>query len=279
MKTRNSMKSLLLVLSLVCSTMLQAQSNYQTKLKELFEVNTTMSGMDLNQQQEAYAKMLQAGGISGEQAKALSAEYFRTQFMNDLVTVVTPYYQSVLSEADINNLLSKFNTPEGKTAMAHIGKASAAMSSPEAQAFIQNSLIALLQGQQVSELKPEACGAVYQQKFEEYYIVSNIESSVASTISSLEPMLMAQAKTESQKMGMRKTLDAVGQFLTKNMKVFSLNAFYPEVTEADLDFFVGVMKTPAGQNMNKGNAALTNDALNMGQKVVQGFVDWVRKQQ
>lgn len=279
MKTKNSMKSLLLVLSLVCSTMLQAQTSYQSKLKELFEVNTTMSGMDLNQQQEAYTKMLQAGGISGEQAKTLSAEYFRTQFMNDLVTVLTPYYQSVLSEADINSLLSQFNTPEGKTAMAHIGKASAAMSSPEAQAFMQNSLVALLQGQQVSDLKPEACSAVYQQKFEEYYVVSNVESSVASTISSLEPMLMAQAKSESQKMEMRKMLNVVGQFLTKNMKVFSLNAFYPEVTETDLDFFVGVMKTPAGQNMNKGNAALTKDALNMGQKLVLGFVGWVEKQQ
>lgn len=279
MKTRNSMKSLLLVLVLVCTTALQAQTSYQSKLKELFEVNSTMSGMDLNQQRDAYAKMLQAGGVSGEQAKALSDEYFRTQFLNDLAKVATPYYQGVLSEADINSLLSQFKTPKGKTAMAHIGKASAAMSSPEAQAFMQNSLMAILQGQQVNELQPEACSAVYQQKFEEYYLVSNVEGSVASALSSLEPMLMAQAQNESQKLEVRKMLNAVSQFLTKNMKVFSLNAFYPEVTESDLNFFVGVMKTPAGQNMNKGNAALTKDALNLGQKLVQEFVGWVGTKQ
>jgi hypothetical protein len=144
---------------------------------------------------------------------------------------------------------------------------------------MQNSLMAILQGQQVNELQPEACSAVYQQKFEEYYLVSNVEGSVASALSSLEPMLMAQAQNESQKLEVRKMLNAVSQFLTKNMKVFSLNAFYPEVTEADLNFFVGVMKTPAGQNMNKGNAALTKDALNLGQKLVQEFVGWVGTKQ
>ncbi len=278
MRTRNSIKSLLLVFALVCTTALQAQSGYQNKLKALFQVNTAMSGMDFNQQRDSYVKMLQAGGASNEAAQALCNEYFRTQYMDDLVKVIAPYYQNVMSEADIDSMIALFGTPEGIAAMDHIGKASAVMSSPEAQAFMQNSLMGIFQGQQMTGVGSEACSAVYQQKFEEYYVLF-VESNVTSMLSSLEPMFMGMAQTESQKVEIRKLLNTTTEFLTKNLKVFYLNAFYPDVTEADLDFYLGMMKTPAGQNMNKGSVALSKDAMNVGVQMLKEFTAWVEKQQ
>lgn len=263
----------------VCVMGMHAQTSYQNKLKELFNANTTLMNLDAEQQVDAYANMLKMGGMGEADAKALCQKYFSTQFMNDMVEVVSPYYEKVLSEADINSLIEQLNTPAGKLSTNHIGKATKQMSSPEAQGFMQKAMMSILQGQKAEEVKPEACSAVYQQKFNEYYTVTNTAANITSVISSLEPALMGQAQTSEQKTQMRNLLNSLSSFLTTNMKTFALNTFHPEVTEADLDFYINFSKSPAGQNLIKGGSAMTKDAMNMGTKLVEKFTLWVAKQQ
>jgi hypothetical protein len=58
------------------------------------------------------------------------------------------------------------------------------------------------------------------------------------------------------------------------MQVIALNGFHPEVTEADLDFFITLTSTPAGQKMQECTNAMMADSMNVGTKLIGKFLAW-----
>lgn len=252
-----------------------AQDGLKEKMKTLFTVNTTLMGGGTTSSQAAnLVSVLTSSGMDDGKAQALTSEYMKTQYINDMIEVVMPYYAGKISSEELDFLIGQYQTEAGKKALANVAKGSAAMQSPEVQQYIQNSMMAVMQGKEGESMKAEACSATYKQKFDQYYKISNVGGTITAVLGSLDTAFMAQARNEDERNLLRGILETIKKFLTYNMQVIALNGFHPEVTEADLDFFITLTSTPAGQKMQECTNAMMADSMNVGTKLMSKFSAW-----
>ena len=252
-----------------------AQDGLKEKMKTLFTVNTTLMGGGTTSSQAAnLVSVLTSSGMDDGKAQALTSEYMKTQYINDMIEVVMPYYAGKISSEELDFLIGQYQTEAGKKALANVAKGSAAMQSPEVQQYIQNSMMAVMQGKEGENMKAEACSATYKQKFDQYYKISNVGGTITAVLGSLETAFMTQARNEDERNMLRGILETITKFLTENMQVIALNGFHPEVTEADLDFFITLTSTPAGQKMQECTNAMMADSMNVGTKLMSKFSAW-----
>ena len=252
-----------------------AQDGLKEKMKTLFTVNTTLMGGGTTPSQAAnLVSVLTSSGMDDGKAQALTSEYMKTQYINDMIEVVMPYYAGKISSEELDFLIGQYQTEAGKKALANVAKGSAAMQSPEVQQYIQNSMMAVMQGKEGENMKAEACSATYKQKFDQYYKISNVGGTITAVLGSLETAFMTQARNEDERNMLRGILETIKKFLTYNMQVIALNGFHPEVTEADLDFFITLTSTPAGQKMQECTNAMMADSMNVGTKLMSKFSAW-----
>ena len=275
MRTNWFAKCLVAMAVFAVSATTYAQDGLKEKMKTLFTVNTTLMGGGTTSSQAAnLVSVLTSSGMDDGKAQALTSEYMKTQYINDMIEVVMPYYAGKISSEELDFLIGQYQTEAGKKALANVAKGSAAMQSPEVQQYIQNSMMAVMQGREGDSMKAEACSATYKQKFVQYYKISNVGGTITAVLGSLETAFMAQARNDDERAMLRGILDTITKFLTENMQVIALNGFHPEVTEADYDFFITLTSTPAGQKMQECTNAMMADSMNVGTKLIGKFLAW-----
>jgi hypothetical protein len=116
-------------------------------MKTLFTVNTTLMGGGTTASQAAnLVNVLTSSGMDDAKAQALTSEYMQAQYLNDMIEVVMPYYAGKISNEELDYLIGQYQTEAGKKALANVAKGSAAMQSPEVQQYIQNTMMAVMQG-------------------------------------------------------------------------------------------------------------------------------------
>jgi hypothetical protein len=275
MRTNWFAKCLVAMAVFAVSATTYAQDGLKEKMKTLFTVNTTLMGGGTTASQAAnLVNVLTSSGMDDAKAQALTSEYMQAQYLNDMIEVVMPYYAGKISNEELDYLIGQYQTETGKKALANVAKGSAAMQSPEVQQYIQNSMMAVMQGREGDSMKAEACSATYKQKFDQYYKISNVGGTITAVLGSLETAFMTQARNDDERAMLRGILDTITKFLTENMQVIALNGFHPEVTEADYDFFITLTSTPAGQKMQECTNAMMADSMNVGTKLIGKFLAW-----
>ena len=121
-----------------------AQDGLKEKMKTLFTVNTTLMGGGTTSSQAAnLVSVLTSSGMDDGKAQALTSEYMKTQYINDMIEVVMPYYAGKISSEELDFLIGQYQTEAGKKALANVAKGSAAMQSPEVQQYIITTFISM----------------------------------------------------------------------------------------------------------------------------------------
>lgn len=275
MRTNWLTKCLVAMAVFAVSATTYAQDGLKEKMKTLFTVNTTLMGGGTTSSQAAnLVSVLTSSGMDDGKAQALTSEYMKTQYINDMIEVVMPYYAGKISSEELDFLIGQYQTEAGKKALANVAKGSAAMQSPEVQQYIQNSMMAVMQGKEGESMKAEACSATYKQKFDQYYKLSNAGSTISSIMTSLETNFVLRIQDEEQRTMFKELINKIKNFFAENTQVIVLNCFHPEVTEADLDFFNTVTTTTAGRKMQECTNAMMADSMNVGTKLMSKFSAW-----
>ncbi len=273
-------KYLFVVAAFVCTNIMQAQNSFQEKLQQLFEVNQLISNNQINNDNKSnYSQLLQSMGRSEKEADSLCTVYFETQFMKDAVATLSPYYEKVMNEADIDDLIKQSKTEKVQAALANITKATQNMQS-DVEGQLQPFMEAIQKGEPVQPIIAEACSDSYKEAFNKFYKVSGSEAAVNAAKDLIVGLLewsLSMAKTEEKKIEGNKMLQAI-ESVFNDFETLSRNTFHPEISEQDMNTVTEVFESPAGKKVRQANEAMTEDFMTTGTELLKKFTDWVQTQ-
>lgn len=273
-------KYLFVVAAFVCTNIMQAQNSFQEKLQQLFEVNQLISNNQINNDNKSnYSQLLQSMGRSEKEADSLCTVYFETQFMKDAVATLSPYYEKVMNEADIDDLIKQSKTEKVQAALANITKATQNMQS-DVEGQLQPFMEAIQKGDPVQPIIAEACSDSYKEAFNKFYKVSGSEAAVNAAKDLIVGLLewsLSMAKTEEKKIEGNKMLQAI-ESVFNDFETLSRNTFHPEISEQDMNTVTEVFESPAGKKVRQANGAMTEDFMTTGTELLKKFTDWVQTQ-
>ena len=273
-------KYLFVAAAFVCTNIMQAQNSFQEKLQQLFEVNQLISNNQINNDNKSnYSQLLQSMGRSEKEADSLCTVYFETQFMKDAVATLSPYYEKVMNEADIDDLIKQSKTEKVQAALANITKATQNMQS-DVEGQLQPFMEAIQKGDPVQPIIAEACSDSYKEAFNKFYKVSGSEAAVNAAKDLIVGLLewsLSMAKTEEKKIEGNKMLQAI-ESVFNDFETLSRNTFHPEISEQDMNTVTEVFESPAGKKVRQANEAMTEDFMTTGTELLKKFTDWVQTQ-
>lgn len=256
--------SLVAFTAMLLPSSLLAQQASMASFTKLMEVSSNFS---------AYTSM------SDEQIKALSPdkseeavkkakEYLAGDFVNDLAEISYPYYTE-LTDADCNALVAAYNTPEIKTANEHM-LAFNILGSGAIQRSLMAGMQKVISGEEAEPVKIDKVSPDFIKAFEAYDAIVDLNGTVSLSLSSVVDAMKAMGQGGE-------LIDKLVASVKKNIKNSAILAMESYVTVDDLNRFVALYSTTAGQHFVAGNKALSADAIGFSMKFSQKIMDAVTK--
>lgn len=270
----NAMLTMVMIFSMNIATM--AQTSFKECFKTMMERNLINNNFKSEDLKEAYVQILMAGGTDQASAQNLAEEYIQQQFKNDMIDCVMPYYQSVMTIDDVQQILTLTHTTTGKTALQNIGKVNELMNTPEVQNYMQSAVMQMIQGQDPTPLAAQT-PASYQNKFNQYWECNHMDEMMSNIVESIGAGMANVMGNQEQQKVFENFMTKFGKFMKTNMKTLLTNESSQQVTEADLDFYVKTFSTPVGQKFIQGNLNLSKNTMKVGENIVQKFQLWAQK--
>lgn len=270
----NTMLTMVMIFSMNIATM--AQTSFKECFKTMMERNLINNNFKSEDLKEAYVQILMAGGTDQASAQNLAEDYIQQQFKNDMIDCVMPYYQSVMTIDDVQQILTLTHTTTGKTALQNIGKVNELMNSPEVQNYMQSAVMQMIQGQDPTPLTAQT-PASYQNKFNQYWECNHMDEMMSNIVESIGAGMANIMGNQEQQKVFENFMTKFGKFMKTNMKTLLTNESSQQVTEADLDFYVKTFSTPVGQKFIQGNLNLSKNTMKVGENIVQKFQLWAQK--
>ncbi len=270
----NAMLTMVMIFSMNIATM--AQTSFKECFKTMMERNLINNNFKSEDLKEAYIQILMAGGTDQASAQNLAEEYIQQQFKNDMIDCVMPYYQSVMTIDDVQQILTLTHTTTGKTALQNIGKVNELMNTPEVQNYMQSAVMQMIQGQDPTPLAAQT-PASYQNKFNQYWECNHMDEMMSNIVESIGAGMANVMGNQEQQKVFENFMTKFGKFMKTNMKTLLTNESSQQVTEADLDFYVKTFSTPVGQKFIQGNLNLSKNTMKVGENIVQKFQLWAQK--
>lgn len=270
----NAMLTMVMIFSMNIATM--AQTSFKECFKTMMERNLINNNFKSEDLKEAYVQILMAGGTDQASAQNLAEEYIEQQFKNDMIDCVMPYYQSVMTIDDVQQILTLTHTTTGKTALQNMGKVNELMNTPEVQNYMQSAVMQMIQGQDPTPLAAQT-PASYQNKFNQYWECNHMDEMMSNIVESIGAGMANIMGNQEQQKVFENFMTKFGKFMKTNMKTLLTNESSQQVTEADLDFYVKTFSTPVGQKFIQGNLNLSKNTMKVGENIVQKFQLWAQK--
>lgn len=270
----NAMLTMVMIFSMNIATM--AQTSFKECFKTMMERNLINNNFKSEDLKEAYVQILMAGGTDQASAQNLAEEYIQQQFKNDMIDCVMPYYQSVMTIDDVQQILTLTHTTTGKKALQNIGKVNELMNTPEVQNYMQSAVMQMIQGQDPTPLAAQT-PASYQNKFNQYWECNHMDEMMSNIVESIGAGMANIMGNQEQQKVFENFMTKFGKFMKTNMKTLLTNESSQQVTEADLDFYVKTFSTPVGQKFIQGNLNLSKNTMKVGENIVQKFQLWAQK--
>ena len=270
----NAMLTMVMIFSMNIATM--AQTSFKECFKTMMERNLINNNFKSEDLKEAYVQILMAGGTDQASAQNLAEEYIQQQFKNDMIDCVMPYYQSVMTIDDVQQILTLTHTTTGKMALQNIGKVNELMNTPEVQNYMQSAVMQMIQGQDPTPLAAQT-PASYQNKFNQYWECNHMDEMMSNIVESIGAGMANVMGNQEQQKVFENFMTKFGKFMKTNMKTLLTNESSQQVTEADLDFYVKTFSTPVGQKFIQGNLNLSKNTMKVGENIVQKFQLWAQK--
>ena len=235
---------LTLSVSTVCS---QSKKDKQFKASFSRLLESEVMGNDINYSlfQEVFLSVA-VEFVGEEKSQQIVDEYLEQQFLSDYVDVLLPYYKDSLSLGDINFLTEYCSTPEGKLAAQH-AEVLNEKSSADMEELGANVMLSLMLDLPVDSVEVVDCPANYRKIYNLYYEKMSCEKYIEDAMESLEASLNAESgKADEKKARMIKNYS---EYMTKNYNELFLKCCYGVLTEDDMNFYINLVTTSAGQNI------------------------------
>lgn len=211
--------------------------------------------------------------LTDEEAKTKMQEYLKSQFFDDITALSLPYYTS-LTDADCEVLIKSLGAEEMQDVMKRI-TASSAKSQSQMSVNISSSMQQVMTGATPEAVAYNEAPASLVKKFDEYADLIGLEATMDGALNSVKQQMTALLP-DNMKEQMEKTLKVAFDYLRGNIRPMTFNLMSATVTEQDLQRYIDLFSTPAGQHMVEGNKALSNDVVNFSMQYMQKMVEYMK---
>ena len=238
----------------------------ENDLKTNFELEayTAIAKDKINSLKE-FSKMLEQD--KDKYAKDLAKRYSEEQYYDDIISIFAPYYQPHVSINDIKTILQYTRKQEVQDAVSRTNSISGD-NKLVTDAF-QTAVAAIMEDKGPANLPiPEGCPESYQQQFLKFFK----KSPFITAINNLTTQLGAMDTSENS------MLKKLITFLLENMQTIVLNAYYPTVTEKDLQVLYELFSTPEYEKIAVVTNNITSDFQQLKQNINLKYSQWLEKQ-
>lgn len=205
------------------------------------------------------------GQIKNEDAQRISY-YFEGDFFDDMAECSYEYYSKHITVKDYEYLMAKYTSEEGKLASKHsvdvVGKFVENLQVYFAQDFV-SKLPRIMKGE-VVEPRKATCSDNYKAKWDMYCKSTGVDSIIDAMIGQIKGMFANMEVSEGKKAELDKALNGVINYLLKDVMAYMCDVSEGVLTEADLDYYIEVMSSEAGQHMKEASIDLVSDAVQVG---------------
>lgn len=238
----------------------------ENDLKTNFELEAyTAIAKDKINSLEDFSKMLEQD--KDKYAKDLAKRYSEEQYYDDIIAIFAPYYQAQVSMEDLKIIQQYYKRQEVQDALL---RANSISGEDKLIADAMKTAVAAIMEDKTPENFPipDGCTETYQQHFLKFIEKSHI----MTTINNLTTQLGAMDKSENSRL--KKLMD----FLSDNMQAIVLNAYYPTITEKDLQVLYELFSTPEYEKIAVVTNNITSDFQQIKQNINLKYSQWLEKQ-
>lgn len=242
---------MLLALMLTLSLGAGAQTaEYRQTTRQLIELGTTSSSPS-----QLKATMKKAFGTMLPQAQVdalfdtLLGEYFESgELLDDLAAAIAPSLNGAFTQDDLNAILSKYGTAEGKTALAVCNSCNGLT---DAMTSLVQGMTQIAQGGEAPAVERVQCPEAYRALFNQYIALAQ-----GAAMERVKTGLAAQPKLLA--------------YMQEALPETILRALYPATSEADLRTATTFFSDPLLQRYITHIAQIDEHALDgINQKIMQ----------
>lgn len=270
MKTTKTFFALLMLL--VCSMSAVAQSSYEKKMKQYMELNGGLEIMKSDMMKNALMQIHDA--IVGEKKvkpnkknkeKAVDL-YLQTSLADDMASLLSTYTKNDISEADLDGIIAKLSTPEGKKAVKNTTRMSSDECMSKIVPDIQAAMQDIVNGKTPKTVKAQVTKA-RRDKFNTYWKVSSMGALASQMATAIFGTVEVSEDVKAK---------AVDWF-NANMPEMMLIAAEGVVDDADFDTYIDLCKTTAYQRVVASVTKILNNPMQIGMAIVEKYGAWLEK--
>jgi len=262
-------KTILMVIALCCSTMMIAQKSYRELLAEYS--TSCNSSYARDKIVGSLVETAKLSGVSAEEAKTKAEKYYDEEFYPTLVTMMEEGFKGKVSEDDLKQIMAAYKSPAGQTALANTIKASDSKNQEKIGKLLTPALQSLLMGGSAQKIAaPAGCPESYQKKCSQYCKLANATQSINSVFEQIKGALSQVPNGEA-------IISKLATFFEENGEGLIMNTLYPEVTEADLDFYNKTMSTTAGKHIAEASLEVAPKVADYAIKSITAFTGSLKK--
>lgn len=208
--------------------------------------------------------------LSEDDAKAKIEKYLKGAFFDDMTELSRQYY-TTLTDADCKVLVKELGKSELQESMKRI-TTSAAKSEKQMSANISSAMQQLMMGTTPEVPIYNEAPASLIKKFEEYADLIALESTIDGALNSVKQQMSALMPA-NMKEQMDKTFNGAFTYLRTSIRPITFNLMSESVTEQDLQRYIDIYSTPAGQHMIEGNKAMSADVMTFSMGFMQKMME------
>lgn len=255
------------ILTLVSTAIAQPSASL---FKQVLQLSGQMETM-IDQSPESLDQLIMVAkmsnpSITDDVAREKLEKYLKGGFFDDITALALPYY-TTLTDDDCKSLVKALGKKELQESMKRI-TTSAAKSQQQLSATINTSMQQLMSGTTPEAVAYNEAPASLLKKFNEYSDLIGLESTVVASIESIQQQLSAMLPA-GMKEQIEKSIKGVSDFMLSNLRPITFNLMSDSVTEQDLQRYIDIYSSPAGQHMVEGNKAMASDVLNFSMSMMQ----------
>lgn len=214
------------------------------------------------------------------QASAAFSDYISSQMMSDITDLYEPAFRGRVSEADLEELITLYSDPRfadmSKRAMGVVTSFSTTQEYAAFQQQFQAAFLALAKGKNlpadvsISEDIP----AEYVDAFMSYYNDTKIDDVLMSSFRSMQGMLSLAMRKDGVAEPEKK-IDALLEYVSRNMPKVLISIFYKTFTVEDLRLCSTVTATPAYHRAREATTEVAGNPIEMSISLFGKIADWM----
>lgn len=258
---------------------LYAQSQeYIDAIGELISVDPSSTQIGKEELKVTFTNLLTQLGIEENNATPIVEKYLSTQFYEDMTNIMAEFYYKHMTLNQVKSLIKKYKDP----AMADVLEKNTELSKniqEATQQYLMNNTMGLMSGKDLPAVELDAnVSSEYMELIKKNIEISNSKSMIDNARNSLVPSLVEQIQDEEQKQMMTNMMNTMFEALSNNFETLYANSAIGIITKQDLKTINAFQQTEEAKASNKALAAITQNYLKLGEKIIGKFTDWYEKQ-